>query len=104
MREWWAIAGVGMTTLIIRASFLVGPERLATVSGKGRIMLDMVPAAALGALALPALVTIDGELTLDPARLVAGMAAMLVAWRWRSILLTLVAGIATIMLMELLLG
>jgi branched-subunit amino acid transport protein len=100
VRTWIVIFGAGLVSLLIRASFLVSPLRLSDLSARTRTMLAMIPAAALGALAAPALLSIDGVLRFDLARILAAMAAMFVAWRWRSIVLTIMAGVIAIVVLD----
>ena len=55
-------------------------------------LLRQIPPAALAAIVLPALVRPDGALDLLQPRLLAGFVAALVAWRTRSVGVTLVVG------------
>jgi len=88
---WIGLLGLG--TLAIRASFLVGSGDRQPSPYLGRV-LALVPAAVLSALVTPALFLEQGQLALhwQNERLVAGLLAGLVAWRTRNISATLVAG------------
>lgn len=61
-----------------------------------------MPAAVLSAIVLPELVIQDGALAVTPAnpRLLAGIVAILVAWRTKNILLTLISGMATLWILQ----
>jgi branched-subunit amino acid transport protein len=104
MRTWAVIVGAGLASLVIRAVFLAGPAQFSVMPQRTKVVLSMIPAAALGALAMPAVLSVDGQLTFDQARILAALTAVLVAWRWRSIVLSLIAGIAAIMLLDPLLS
>jgi len=64
--------------------------------------LRYVPAATLAGLVFPALLTADGQwaIGLDNERLLAGIIAAVVAWRFRNILLTLVVGMGALWLLQ----
>jgi branched chain amino acid efflux pump len=60
--------------------------------------LKFVPPAVLSAIVLPAMVLRDDQLYLTPQNsfMVAGIIATIVAWRTRSLLLTIVIGMAAL--------
>lgn len=60
--------------------------------------LRYVPAATLAGLVFPALLTSDGQwaVGLDNERLLAGIIAALIAWRFKNILLTLAVGMGAL--------
>jgi branched-subunit amino acid transport protein len=93
---WFAVIGSGIVTLMLKSSFLIAASRFGEVSPTVRTVLSMVPAAALGALALPTLLVVERQLVLAPDRIVAGSVVVLVAWRTKNLLLTLVAGFVTL--------
>ena len=68
--------------------------------------LRYVPPAALTAIILPALLRPDGALEVGPGntRLIAGLAAGLVAWRTRSALLTIAVGMLLLWILDGTLG
>lgn len=96
------IAGVG--TFLIRASFLAFADRMAAVPDNVRTVLRMIPAAALAALTAPALLRPDGQWDLLGPTAIAGLAAAVVAFRFRSILASLVVGFAILIGLQQLLG
>ena len=96
------VAGLG--TLLIRASFLAFAHRMSTVPDQVRTVLRMIPAAALAALTAPALLRPDGQWDLLGPTAIAGLAAAVVAFRFRSIVASLVVGFATLMTLQHQLG
>lgn len=105
MSVWTWIVALGVGTLLIRASFLVGSGDRQPSPYLGRI-LALVPAAVLSALVTPALFLEAGHLDLhwQNERLVAGVVAGLVAWRTRNVSATLVAGMLVLWGTKALLG
>ncbi|MBS3785847.1 MAG: AzlD domain-containing protein [Gammaproteobacteria bacterium] len=100
---WLIILVIGAGTFFWRGAFLVfgGHLTLPTVVRRG---LNYVPPAAFAALVLPGLVQFDGATgSVDEARLLAGLVAGLVAWRSRSTLWTLAAGMGVLWLLRALL-
>ena len=95
MTLWIAIFGMGIITYAIRLAPIWLLER-ATISPGWRQALRCVPAAVLSAIILPELFLPGGvlDLSLGNARLLAGLAAILVAWRTKNILWTLAMGMA----------
>jgi branched-subunit amino acid transport protein len=91
------IAGMALVTFATRYTMIALLGRVSVPDSLLRA-LRYVPAAVLTALIAPALVMPAGEtlaLTWHNANLVAGLAAILVAWRTRHLLFTLVAGMGT---------
>ena len=68
-----------------------------------RRALRFVPPAVLTAIVVPGLLVRSGQIDLTPSnfRLLAGLAAVLVAWRTKNTLLTILGGIVTLLLLEL---
>jgi len=64
--------------------------------------LRYVPAATLAGLVFPALLTSGGQwaIGLDNERLLAGIIAAVVAWRFKNILLTLLVGMGALWLLQ----
>lgn len=85
---------IGALTYLMRAVFIV-PSSLSLPPSVERA-LRFVPAAALTALVVPDLVGHNGALVLTLAnpRLIAGIVALVVAWRTRRVAFTLIAGMA----------
>jgi branched-subunit amino acid transport protein len=94
---WLTIVGTGAVALALRLSFitLLGHMELPSLLERA---LRFVPAAALTALVIPFLFYENGALQISPGneRMLAGLVAALIAWRTRSILFTLGAGMATL--------
>ncbi|HEX8733286.1 MAG TPA: AzlD domain-containing protein [Ktedonobacterales bacterium] len=94
---------IGALTYLMRAAFIV-PSSLSLPPAVERA-LRFVPAAALTALVVPDLVGHNGALVLTLAnpRLIAGVVALVVAWRTRRVAFTLIAGMAVFWLLSALL-
>lgn len=98
---WSTIVVGGLITFAIRWSFIALLERIRMPEWFQRA-LRFVPAAVLSAITLPELANRGGTLDLSFAnpQLLAGLAAVLVAWRTRNILLTIAAGMAALLLFQ----
>ena len=94
---WLTIVGAGAVTFALRLSFIVLLGRVETPLFLGRA-LRFVPAAVLTAVVIPLLFYENSalEVSLSNERLVAGVAAALIAWRTRSVLITLGGGMAAL--------
>ena len=101
MSPWLTIFAAGLITYATRLSFILLFERI-EIPAWLRRALRFVPAAVLSAIVLPELVFQDGSLAVTPAnpRLLAGIVAILVAWRTKNILLTLVSGMVTLWILQ----
>ncbi len=99
---WIAIIIIGLLTLGIRLSFIVFLGKV-QVSSIVQQALRFVPIAVLSALISPALFFPAGslDLALSNARLIAGMLAILVAWRTKNVLLTIFSGMACLFLLQI---
>jgi len=95
---------MGLVTLALRASFLLLPETI-QLPALLRRALPFVPAAVLTAIWAPELLLQKGVLylSLHNERLLAGAAAIAVAWRWRLTFATIAAGLAALHLFDWLL-
>lgn len=93
MTLWLAILGMALLTMALRASFLLLPEGV-PLPPLVRRALRYVPAAVLTAIWTPELVMHGGapDLSLANERLLAGVVAIAVAWRFRLTYLTIAAG------------
>jgi branched-subunit amino acid transport protein len=102
---WITLFGMGLITFAIRASFLLFSEHF-TLSRRLERALKYVPAAVMAAIITPALVLPEGQidLSITNVRLLAGIIAAIVAWRSRSILLTIVVGMAALWITQWLVG
>ncbi len=103
MTIWLVIIIGGLLTFGMRLSFI---QLLAHVEvpDMARRALRLVPAAVLSALVMPALLMPAGHLdvSFDNRRWLAGLIAMAVAWRTRNMLVTILAGMLAIVLLQLL--
>lgn len=92
---WLIFLVLGALTFLTRFVFIALWGRLRLPAWVQRA-LNFVPVAVLSAIILPELMLNEGHLNLalDNPRLLAGAAAVLVAYRTRSILLTILAGMA----------
>lgn len=97
---WVVIVVAAAGTFAQRASFLAFADRLAEVSPRAQRVLRQIPPAVLASLVVPSLVRPGGELDLWQPRLLAGVVAGLVAWRSRNAGLTLLVGMAVLVLVE----
>jgi branched-subunit amino acid transport protein len=101
MSTWAAILGMGAVTLAVRASFIVLADAVGLPSLLRRA-LPFVPAAVLTAVWAPELALQKGvlQLSLDNERLLAGVVAIVVAWRWRLSFATIGAGLISLHLFD----
>lgn len=101
MEIWLTMAFAGLLTFGLRLSFIALYGRLDFPAWVVRA-LRYVPPAVLSAIIFPELFYTDGALNLSfgNARLLAGVLAALVAWRTRSILWTILTGMAGLVLFQ----
>jgi branched-subunit amino acid transport protein len=99
---WIAIVGISLTTILTRGSFVVFASRL-RLHPQIEKALRFAPAAALGALVLPALLLRHGHIdfSLENQRLIAAFISALVMWRFRSMIWTIVVGMSVATLLRL---
>lgn len=95
----------GIVTFLTRLSFIALHGRVMLPEWFQRALL-FVPVAVLSAITLPEILAASGELNLSPlnARLLAGVAAALVAWRTKNVWATIVVGMLALVGLQLLLG
>ena len=93
------IIGMMLVTFLVRYPVLAIVGRVALPDQVARA-LRFVPVAVLSAIIAPELLIRDGVPALAPdnAYLAAGLLAMLVAWRWGNLLITLAAGMGSFFL------
>ncbi len=98
---WIIMIAVGILTYLTRLSFILlldkwQPPEIVTRA------LRYVPVAVLTAIIVPELVVVDNTLdfSLGNARMLAGLVAILVAWRTKSALWTIAAGFAAFLLLN----
>ncbi len=105
MNEALLVLGMALVTFAVRYPplALVGrlqlPERVIRA-------LRYVPVAVLTAIIVPAVLMPQGELDLrlENAYLIAGLTAVLVSWRMKNLLLTIVIGIGVFLLWRVVIG
>ncbi len=99
---WVTIIIIGLLTLGIRLSFIVFMGKI-QVSSTVQQALRFVPIAVLSALIAPALFFSGGSLNVSFSniRLIAGILAILVAWRTKNVLLTIFIGMACLLVLQL---
>jgi len=97
---WTAIILAGIGTYLMRASFLLAAHRLTDVPESVQRVLRQIPAAALAALVVPALLRPEGEFDLWQPELAAGLLAAVVCWRTKSVALTLVVGMTALAVLQ----
>jgi branched-subunit amino acid transport protein len=97
-----ALALAGLLTFATRLSFIALLGRVETPPLLSRA-LRYVPPAVLSAIVFPELLLKEGkvDVTLHNQRLLAGLLAVLVAWRTRSVLLTIGVGMGALWLLQL---
>ena len=97
MSLWLVILGMSVATFAQRASFLLLPDHV-KLPALLRRALHYVPAAVLTAIWTPELLLQKGvlSLALGNERLLAGILAVAVAWRFRATFVTIVAGLVAL--------
>ncbi|MFZ0547560.1 MAG: AzlD domain-containing protein [Candidatus Promineifilaceae bacterium] len=101
MSFWLIMLVVGLFTFATRLSFILLFGRYSIPNGLQRA-LRFVPPAALTAIILPELLAPSGNLdiSLGNFRLLAGLLAILIAWRSKNIFLTILIGMAALLLLQ----
>jgi len=102
MTAWWVFILGGLGTYLMRASFL-GMLGDGAIPGPARRMLKYVAPAAFAAIVLPLVLGEDrlGSLTQTPdARLLAALVALLATMKWRSMPITLLAGMVSLWVLQ----
>jgi len=101
MTLWPTIIAMGLVTYAIRLSLILLLGRV-EVSPVVRQALRLVPPAVLSAIIFPELLRPGGafDLSLGNPRLLAGVLATLVAWRTKSVLLTIAVGMAALWILQ----
>jgi branched-subunit amino acid transport protein len=102
MNIWVVMIFLGLLTFATRLSFIALLERIKLPVTFQRA-LRFVPIAVLSAIIAPELGYYNNALALSPTnpRLLAGLVATLVAWRTKSVIWTILAGMAVFWLLRL---
>lgn len=105
MSLWLTMVAAGLMTFATRLSFILLLERL-TLPAWFQRSLRFVPLAVLSAIVLPELVNPNGalDLSLRNPQLISGLLAILVAWRTRNVILTILLGMAALFFFQALIG
>jgi branched-subunit amino acid transport protein len=105
MSIWLVILIAGLITFATRLSFILLLDRI-QVPDWFRRSLRFVPMAVLSAIIVPGLASPNGSLFLSwrNPQLLAGTAAILVAWRTKNVILTIIAGLVALFIFQALLG
>lgn len=105
MTLWLVILIAGLLTFGTRLSFILLLHRI-KFPGWFLRGLRFVPMAVLSAIILPQLATRNATLDLSfhNPQLFAGAVAILVAWRTKNVLLTILAGMVALLLFQAVLG
>ena len=105
MNIWIIIFIAGLLTFATRLSFIFLLDRI-KVPDWCRRGLRFVPVAVLSAIILPELTSPNGKLNISwqNPQLLAGIIAILIAWRTKNVILTIVAGIAALFIFQFLFG
>ncbi len=98
---WPMVLGLGLGTFLIRYSFILIMDRL-TLPDAFHKMLRFIPASVLTALAVPAVLLHKNGVTSFAGweRSVAGLIAVGVAWKTKSIIATIASGMAALWLLQ----
>ncbi len=101
MQIWLALLCIGLLTYATRLSFVLLLDKL-TMPVSLQQALSFVPVAVLSAIIFPELFLRNGTFTISflNFRLLAGIVAILVAWKTRNTLLTITSGMACLWLLQ----
>jgi branched-subunit amino acid transport protein len=101
MNFWLVMLFAGLVTYAIRLSFIlfIGRRRIPTLLLRA---LRFVPPAVLTAIIFPEVVMPGGNLNLsfENPRLLSGLLAVVVAWRTRNVMLTILVGMLTLWVLQ----
>jgi branched-subunit amino acid transport protein len=101
MSIWLTIIIAGLLTYATRLSFIYLHGKVSILDTLKRA-LRFVPPAVFTAIFLPELLVTEGMLnvSLGNGRLIAGLLAIIVAWRTKNVILTIVVGMLTLWLFQ----
>jgi branched-subunit amino acid transport protein len=101
MNIWWILIAGGLITYGIRLSFILLLEKI-SVPDWFKKALRFVPPAVLSAIILPGLFAPNGsiDLTLHNTQLLAGAVSILVAWKTKNVILTILVGAVVLILFQ----
>ncbi|WP_430734823.1 AzlD domain-containing protein [Halodesulfovibrio aestuarii] len=98
---WIVIAVIGIATIIMRGSFILTADRF-KLNTKFAGILKFIPASVLAALVAPAIVYHEGMVSAlhGKERILAGIIALLIAYKTRNIFFTILSGMGTLYLIQ----
>ena len=101
MSIWLTIIIAGLLTYATRLSFIYLQGKVSIPDTLKRA-LRFVPPAVFTAIFLPELLVTEGMLnvSLGNGRLIAGLLAIIVAWRTKNVILTIVVGMLTLWVLQ----
>lgn len=94
------VALVGIGTFLIRLSAIAVAGRFPEPTPATRETLRLIAPAVLAAIVADRLFVRDGDLVFEPAWLIAGLVAGLVAFRFRSAGITMAVGMVVVWLLD----
>ena len=105
MSVWLILLAAGFVTFATRLSFILLLHRIKVPNWFTR-SLRLVPPAVLSAIILPGLVsgTHGTDFSFHNPQIIAGGLAILVAWRTKNVILTILAGMAALLILRFFLG
>lgn len=97
MTLWLTISAAGLLTFLTRLSFIAIHGRV-ELPAWFKESLAFVPVAVLSAIIFPDLMAPEGAVNITPGnvRLVAGLIAVLVAWRTKNVWMTIAVGMVAL--------
>ena len=101
MSDWIIILGMGLITHSQRLSMILTSGRF-TISGPWRRALRFAPAAVLSAILVPEMLRPSGalDISLGNERMLAGLVAIVVAWRTQNMVLTVAVGMIVLWILQ----
>jgi len=104
MSIWWVMIFAGLFTFLMRLSFilLIGRRDIPSLLSR---TLRFIPPAVLSAIVFPELFLTNGEvnISIDNARLIAGVIAIVIAWKTKSVVWTILSGMISLWILQFLL-
>lgn len=101
MNIWLVMVIIGVITYATRLSFihLFGKQEIPPILRRG---LRFVPPAVMTAIIFPEILLSNGavNISLGNARLLAGVVAAVVAWRTKNVVLTILVGMAVLLVLQ----
>jgi branched-subunit amino acid transport protein len=96
---------MGIITFLLRLALIISTEHF-TMPERLQQGLQYVPAAVLSAIIFPELLMPGGtlDLSIGNARLLAGVLAIVVAWRTKNVLLTIAVGMVALWILQALMA